>query len=432
MPQAELDEAFRFAIEERLDAELLREPSQLAKRCGAFLQIDEVCLDPAFGEEPKRLARVGVFLDAEYLDFHEPCGRYVALSEQVAARRGTAVERESLAESDDPKFSPAWWVRGPHAQTLWSQFFRRRLAPALREERLTTPDGDHLYLYHHDLGVGRPRVLLLHGLEGSSNSHYVSGIVSKAARRGWSTTVLVFRGCGPELNSAPRMYHSGETTDLRFVVDLLIDRAPRDRLFLTGVSLGGNVVLKFLGEAASRTPSQIRAAAAVSVPYDLEAGCRALQQGFARMYDRHFLKSLRRKALRKLAQHPDLFDLEKLTAARTIEDFDDAVTGPIHGFTGSHDYYTRSSSIAFLAPIHVPTLLLSAEDDPFLPRSVLKKVRDIARANPKLQVHFTEAGGHVGFLGGHIPFRPVYWGEERIMAFFDSQSEEPPDASAVS
>ena len=330
-----------------------------------------------------------------------------------------------MTASTENKFTPAWWLRGPHPQTLWSQFFRRGRIPGLRAERIETPDGDHLMLHHHDLGPHRPRVLILHGLEGSERSHYVPGFMAQAARRGWNASVLVFRGCGTELNTAPRMYHSGETTDLQLVVDRLVGRAPEDVLLLAGVSLGGNVLLKWLGERGAALPSQMRAAAAVSVPFDLEMGCKKLQQGFARVYDRHFLKSLRRKARRKLAQHPRLFDAAKLEAARTIEDFDDAVTGPIHGFAGSHDYYQRSSSIAWVSKIKIPTLLLSAEDDPFLPSSVLDRVREIARANPYLQLQFTSSGGHVGFVAGEVPFRPSYWAEERLMAFFDSTFPSP-------
>lgn len=334
-----------------------------------------------------------------------------------------------MADSTDNKFTPAWWLSGPHPQTLWSQFFRRGPLIDLQMERLATPDGDTLFLYHRDLAPpGRPRLLILHGLEGSERSHYVPGLIALAERRGWSATVLVFRGCGPELNTAPRMYHSGETIDLRFVVDLLIDRAPKDWLFLAGVSLGGNVLLKWLGECGARTPWQVRAAAAVSVPFDLELGCKKLQRGFARVYDRHFLRSLREKARRKLEQHPRLFDPAKLASARTLEDFDDSVTGPIHGFAGSHDYYERSSSISFLSQIQVPTLLINAEDDPFLPRSVLGRVREIARGNPKLQVLFTQSGGHVGFVSGRIPFRPVYWAEERLMSFLDSMVKAPSES----
>jgi predicted alpha/beta-fold hydrolase len=318
------------------------------------------------------------------------------------------------------KFSPAWWLRGPHAQTLWSQYFRRRRLPEMRLERLDTPDGDRVHLYHRDVARDRPRVFLLHGLEGSVRSHYVQGFVQGAEDRGWNTTLLVFRGCGPELNTAPRMYHSGETTDLRWALAEVARRNPDQSVGLVGVSLGGNVLLKLLGEDGVAVPRQVQAAAAVSVPYDLEAGARHLQQGFARVYDRHFLKSLRRKAILKLVQHPGLFSRDRLLAARTIEDFDDAVTGPVHGFSGSNEYYAKSSSIHFLDRIEIPTLLVSSEDDPFLPAQVLAKVRQVATGNRHLTVEFSSAGGHVGFLAGNIPFRPVHWAEQRVLSFFDT------------
>ena len=290
----------------------------------------------------------------------------------------------------------------------------------MRLERLEMPDGDRVHLYHQNVASERPRVFLLHGLEGSVRSHYVRGIVRGARERRWNTTLLVFRGCGPEFNTAPRMYHSGETSDLRFALATMTARHPDQQIGLAGVSLGGNVLLKYLGEDPSAVPKQIVAAAAVSVPYDLEAGARHLQRGFARVYDRHFLRSLRRKALMKLGQHPGLFSRERALAARTIEDFDDAVTGPVHGFSGSNDYYSKSSSIRFIGRIGIPTLLLSAEDDPFLPAEVLGRVRDAAAGNGNLTVQFTPHGGHVGFLSGNIPFRPVHWAERRILSFFST------------
>lgn len=320
----------------------------------------------------------------------------------------------------DDKFSPAWWLRGPHAQTLWSQYFRRHRLPDMRLERLEMPDGDRVHLYHRDVDPSGSRVFLLHGLEGSVHSHYVQGFVRGAEQRGWSSTLLVFRGCGPEFNTAPRMYHSGETTDLRHALSTVIRRFPKQSVGLAGVSLGGNVLLKYLGEDPVGVSGQVVAAAAVSVPYDLEAGSRHLQRGFARVYDRHFLKSLRRKALLKLGQHPGLFSRERTMAARTIEDFDDAVTGPVHGFAGSNDYYAKSSSIHFIDRIAIPTLLLSAEDDPFLPAAILEKVRGVAASNANLKVEFTSHGGHVGFLAGNVPFRPVHWAERRVLSFFDT------------
>jgi uncharacterized protein len=294
----------------------------------------------------------------------------------------------------------------------------------MRSERLPTPDGDFVDLYHHDHPAGRSRVFLLHGLEGSVRSHYVQGLARGAERLGWSFTLLVFRGCGPQFNTAPRMYHSGETSDLRLALDELTRRRPSESILLAGVSLGGNVLLKYLGENPEAVPRQVRAAAAVSVPFDLEAGARHLQRGFARVYDRHFLKSLRRKAIRKLEQHPGLFDRSRALAARTIEDFDDAVTGPIHGFSSSNDYYTRSSSIHFLQRIRVPTLLLSSADDPFLPAAVLRRVEDVARSNARLTVQFTAHGGHVGFISGRVPFRPTYWAEERVIEYFRDTCSE--------
>jgi uncharacterized protein len=334
-----------------------------------------------------------------------------------------------VAESSDHKFTPAWWLRGPHPQTLWAQVFRRNRSPALQRERIQTPDRDRLDLYHMNVDRQRPRLILLHGLEGSVRSHYIGGLVTQAARRRWNVTVLEFRGCGTDLNLAQRMYHSGETTDLGFVVDLMISRNPSTHLFLAGISLGGNVLLKWLGECAEGAPRQVAAAGTISVPYDLEAGCRVLQRGFARVYDRHFLRSLRAKAFRKLGQHPGLFDAARLARARTIEDFDDCVTAVVHGFDGSHDYYVRSSSISRIADIRVPTLLISAADDPFLPSAVLDRVREVARTNPRLHLHFTSAGGHVGFVAGATPFRPVYWAEERLMSFLDSiELSNPPQA----
>lgn len=282
------------------------------------------------------------------------------------------------------------------------------------------PDGDRVHLYHRDVTPDGPRLFLLHGLEGSVRSHYVQGFVRGAEERGWNTTLLVFRGCGPELNTAPRMYHSGETSDLRHALATLTSRHPGQSVAAAGVSLGGNVLLKYLGEDPGGVPGQVVAAAAVSVPFDLEAGARHLQQGFARVYDRHFLKSLRQKALLKLGQHPGLFSRERMLSARTIEDFDDAVTGPVHGFEGSKDYYTRSSSIHFLGRIAIPTLLLSSRDDPFLPSAILDKVQRAAAPNQRLSLEFTSHGGHVGFLAGKVPFQPVHWAERRVLSFFDT------------
>lgn len=326
-----------------------------------------------------------------------------------------------MVRRSEHTYRPAWWVPGGHAQTLWAKFFRRRQPLHARRERWRTPDGDFVDVYRTEADSRAPRLLLLHGLEGTVRSHYVGGFFREAARLGWGADLLIFRGCGDEPNTAPRFYHSGETTDLGFVIDRVREEHPGAPLLLAGVSLGGNVLLKFLGEAGEGACDYVAAAVAISVPFDLERGARFIGQGFSRIYDRHFLRSLRRKALDKLGRYPQLFDRDALLSAETIYDFDDAVTAPVHGFADAHDYYSRSSSIRFLDRIRVPTLLLSAVDDPFLPSEVLDEVRSIAAANAALDLEFTEHGGHVGFVGGRLPWKPFYYAERRAADFLASR-----------
>jgi uncharacterized protein len=322
--------------------------------------------------------------------------------------------------SSEYTYRPAWWVRGGHAQTLWGKFFRPRPALPVRVERWETPDGDFIDLHRLEApqgSTGAPRLFFLHGLEGTVRSHYVSGFFAEALRRGWGADLLIFRGCGAEPNRARRFYHSGETTDAAFALDRVMREFPESPVVLAGVSLGGNVLLKLLGEWDGSAPRQVKSAAAISVPFDLERGARHLSQGFSRIYDRHFLKTLRAKARRKLERFPDLFEPSALERARTIYDFDDAVTAPVHGFASAHDYYSRSSALGWLDRVGVDTLLLSAVDDPFLPPSVLDDVRAIARRNPSLHLEFTEHGGHVGFVSGRWPWRPFYYAEWRACEF---------------
>jgi predicted alpha/beta-fold hydrolase len=260
-------------------------------------------------------------------------------------------------------------------------------------------------------------LLILHGLEGTINSHYLRGTLSLARKYGWPTDVLMFRGCNGELNRARRLYHSGETTDLSLVVNRLIETEPDRPLVLAGFSLGGNVLLKWLGEMGERVPKQVRAAAAVSVPFDLERGCRHIERGFSRIYNWHFLRTLKTKAAAKLVQYPDLYDAEALRSSRTLYEFDDAVTAPLHGFKDAHDYYSRSSSIGYLSDIRTPTLLVSSFDDPFLPREVLVSVAELALKNPKLETYFTARGGHVGFVSGRHPRSQRFHAEDRVMEY---------------
>ena len=309
---------------------------------------------------------------------------------------------------------------------MWGRFARRIPRVPTTIEYLPAGDGDRIELHHlAPSDADGPRLLLLHGLEGSPKSHYVGGVLEQARIRGWGVTLMVFRGCGSAPNEARRFYHSGETEDLRLCFGTLSARW-KTRWCLAGVSLGGNVLLKWLGEEGATLVGRVRSAAVVSVPFDLEAGARHIGRGVARIYDRSFLRSLRRKAMKKLRRYPDLFDVEKLSRARTVYDFDDVVTGPVHGFADARDYYHRSSSLHFLERIRVPTLLLSARDDPFLPRELLDRVAAVASRNACITTEVHERGGHVGFVSGPVPWRPFYYAEWRMLDYFEQVMERNP------
>jgi predicted alpha/beta-fold hydrolase len=325
-------------------------------------------------------------------------------------------------------YTPAWWVPGGHLRTLWGKLVRRPPSLETRVERWATDDGDEIELQRAEpravVAAHRGRLLVLHGLEGTIRSHYLRGLLSRAQQGGWAADALIFRTCNGEMTRARRLYHSGETTDLEYVVRRLVREHPGQPLALAGFSLGGNVLLKWLGERGEDLPVEVRAAAAVSVPFDLERGSHFIEQGFGRVYTRHFLRTLRAKARRKLACDPGLFDAVALERARTLFDFDDVVTAPVHGFDNASDYYRRSSSLAFLPSIRRPTLLLSAYDDPFLPPAVLREVEHIARGNRCISVEFHRRGGHVGFISGRIPWETRYYAEERVLSFLEGSVAE--------
>src|SRR5712671_1580783 len=255
-------------------------------------------------------------------------------------------------------YSPAWWIPGGHLQTLWGKLFRRQTPAPTVLERWDTPDGDFLEIHRLAADPGAPRMLLLHGLEGTVRSHYAQALLNEAARRGWGADLLIFRSCGSRPNLARRFYHSGETGDVGFVLDRILDEFPSSPLALAGVSLGGNELLKFIGERVHNLPPQLKASAAVSVPFDLARSSRRINRGFSRFYQRFFLNSLRRKAQEKARRFPDLAPTDKISGLRTLEDFDNLITGPLHGFRDAEDYYQRSSSLPRLEHIKLITLLL--------------------------------------------------------------------------
>jgi predicted alpha/beta-fold hydrolase len=323
-------------------------------------------------------------------------------------------------------FVPAWWLPGPHLQTIWGRLARGRRLVALRREVLETPDGDELVLDHMEGESGAPRVLLLHGLEGSSNSVYIQGFLQQAARRGWRATAMNFRSCARDTNDVdrmlpnrrPRLYHSGETGDLAFVVRTLAERETAGPLVAVGVSLGGNVLLKWLGE----NPGQkaVAAAAAVSTPYDLGASGRFLETAIGRLYLGNFLATLKTKTVETARRFPEAgakMDLERALAARSFWEFDDAANAPLHGFAGADDYYRRASSVGFLSRVATPALCLSAEDDPFLPREALARAH--GAASSAIDFRITRHGGHIGFVAGAWPGQPEYWAERFALEWLD-------------
>lgn len=263
--------------------------------------------------------------------------------------------------------------------------------------------------------VASPQLLVIHGLEGSSERKYVRGLLARAAEQGWRGVGMNFRGCSGSPNRGPRLYHSGETGDLDWVVSELAKRDPGAPILPVGISLGGNVLLKWLGEEGTRAPDEVRAAVAISVPFDLAESAAKMSRGWGRLYTRFFLKTLKRKALAKAREYPDLLDARAIRRARTWAEYDGVATAPLHGFQDERDYWEKSSSMHYLDRIRRPTVLISAKDDPFVPESSLPY--PAVENSPWLHAEFTERGGHAGFVAGALPWRPVYWAEQRAIEF---------------
>jgi predicted alpha/beta-fold hydrolase len=245
-----------------------------------------------------------------------------------------------------------------------------------------------------------PLLILFHGLEGSSNSHYARSVLQALAQRGWRGVVPHFRGCSGQANRLARAYHSGDSGDIAWIIKQLAPRAASAPLFVAGVSLGGNALLKWLGEQEHAAARTVAAAMAICPPLDLAISGNALARGFNRIYTHHFLHALKPKALAKLERFPGLFDRQRLLAARSLHDFDDVYTGPVHGFSSADDYWKRASSRPWLRGIAVPTLLLTAANDPFVPPAALPSVTE---CSTQLQHRHTASGGHVGFVSGAFP-----------------------------
>jgi uncharacterized protein len=330
-----------------------------------------------------------------------------------------------------PTYRVPWFARNAHLQTLWGKFVSPEPPVQATRDVWQTPDGDDVVVIRASAPrPDAPRFVLFHGLEGTERSHYVSSLFRAVAARGWAADMLLWRSCGGENNRAARFYHSGETDDASWFLHRLAEMYPTAPLVACGVSLGGNVLTKLIGDASLPLPATLRAAAGVSVPFDLERGSRFISRGVSSLYERWFLRTLRVKALEKAARYPAQFPRPEIIARiRTLWEFDDLITGPLHGFADASDYYTRSSAKHFVRGARVPLLLLSAADDPFLPSDVLEEVRERARGNALVHTEFLSHGGHVGFITGESPMRSRSYLSERIPTFL-SQFLDPASAPA--
>jgi len=313
------------------------------------------------------------------------------------------------------------WLPGGHLQTILPALYARRVnhSPVTyRRERWDAPDGDFIdvdFLDDTPARPGKPLLVLFHGLEGSSRSHYAEAFADWARAEGLAFAVPHFRGCSGEINRAPRAYHSGDFVELDWILNRF--RAWQDSqgggpILAAGVSLGGNALLRWAGEAGEAATRHVSAVAAVCSPLDLAAGGHAIGRGFNRqVYTRMFLRTMKAKARAKLAQHPGLFDPERLRSARDLYEFDDLFTAPLHGFAGVDDYWRRASAKPHLADIRVPALALNAKNDPFVPAASLPRAGEVGRYVTLWQ---PEHGGHVGFANGAAPPGHVRWLPEAV------------------
>lgn len=323
-----------------------------------------------------------------------------------------AWQNPSGAWGVEPYKAPVW-LPGGDLQTIWAVALSRPEVE-YRRERWEMPDGDFIDLDWVDGAADVPLLVLFHGLEGSSDSHYARNFMVEAKRRGWRGVVPHFRGCSGEMNRLPRAYHSGDSAEIGRILRHVAERNGHAPIHVLGFSLGGNALLRWLEEEGETALAVVRSAAAVSAPLDLPAAGAALDRGFSRVYTARFLKTLKRKALDKLGRYPLPYDRAAVESIGTIKAFDTLFTAPLHGYRDADDYWTRAASKPLLKAIRVPTLLINARNDPFMPGDVLPRRDEVS---DQVTLDFPAEGGHVGFVSGSFPgnFR---WLPERVLKFF--------------
>jgi predicted alpha/beta-fold hydrolase len=316
------------------------------------------------------------------------------------------------AASAAPYRAPSW-LPGGQAQTLWPLLIKPQALP-LRRERWDTPDSDFIDVDFLDAAVDAPTLVLFHGLEGSARSHYAISTAHACRQAGWRLVLPHFRGCSGELNRLPRAYHSGDSAEIDWILRRLHLTNGGRKLHAAGISLGGNALLKWAGEQGSAASAVVSGVAAMCAPLDLAACGHHLARSFNRIYTRHFLNTLKASSAARLRLFPGLFDGQRMLRASTLWEFDDAVTGPLHGFAGADDYWQRCSAKPFLKSITVPTLAVNPKNDPFLPARYLPNIHEVS---PSVCLEQPEHGGHVGFVSDSFPGN-LDWLPQRLLQFF--------------
>lgn len=322
-------------------------------------------------------------------------------------------------------FKPAWWLSGAHAQTIWPVLSRRKITLDLNQERIELNDGDFIDLVWVKPAQSYPKqpiVVILHGLTGSIASRPVSGLLNACNQAGWRALLMYFRGCNGIPNRLQRSHHAGATDDLAFIIQTLQQREPATPIAVVGISLGGNVLLKWLGETGQDNP--LFAAVAISVPFELAQAATCLNSGFSRLYQWWLLKKLRQDTVQKfkalnntrLSQY-----LQWINTYRTFWEFDSKITAPLNGFSNVHEYYRQCSCRPFIKFIHTPTLIVHALDDPFISNDAIPQAGELSTS---VCLQLSKSGGHAGFIQGAIPGKAEYWLEHRIPQYLTSVQDK--------
>jgi uncharacterized protein len=331
---------------------------------------------------------------------------------------GVALSSALPARVSDWLYTAPRWLPSGHAQTIVPALFGRKPDVHYRRERWNTPDGDFIdldFLSHESApSPDAPLFVLFHGLEGNSDSHYARTLMAAAKQRGWHGVVPHFRSCSGPMNLLPRFYHLADSAEVDWILRRLAENH-RGPVVAAGVSLGGNALLRWLCERGSDA-SVIKAAAAISAPLDVHAGGHAISQGFGMVYTRSFMKSLKKKAIAKLDQFPGLYDRNAVLSARTLYEFDNVVTAPLHGFRDTDDYWSSATTRAHLKHIEVPALVLNARNDPFLPEFALPSAAEVS---PRVTLDQPNHGGHVGFMTGPFPGK-IDWLSMRVFGYLEN------------